>query len=66
MRLLSVNVGKKQTQSKGDELETTGIYKLPASGAVDIGVLGLERDFICDQESHGGPDQAVYVYGSAD
>lgn len=66
MRLLSVNVGQKQTQLKGDELETTGIYKLPASGTVEIGVLGLEHDFICDQASHGGPDQAVYVYGSAD
>jgi MOSC domain-containing protein YiiM len=66
MQLLSVNVGRKQTQPKGDELETTGIYKLPASGPVQIGSLGLESDFICDQESHGGPDQAVYVYGSAD
>jgi MOSC domain-containing protein YiiM len=66
MRLVSVNVGKKQTQLKGDELETTGIYKLPAAGIVEIGVHGLTGDVICDQESHGGPDQAVYVYGTTD
>jgi MOSC domain-containing protein YiiM len=66
MRLVSVNVGKKQTQLKGNELETTGIYKLPAAGMVEIGVPGLMGDFICDQESHGGLDQAVYIYGTTD
>lgn len=66
MRLISVNVGYKKTQVKGQELETTGIYKVPAGGAVTIGRLGLEGDFICDQKNHGGPDQAVYVYSAAD
>lgn len=66
MRLMSVNVGHEQTQVKGNALETTGIYKVPASAPVEIGYLGLERDFICDQKNHGGPDQAVYVYGSTD
>jgi MOSC domain-containing protein YiiM len=66
MRLLSVNVGRKETQLKGDEIETTGIYKVPVTGPVEIGVLGLEPDFICDKKNHGGPDQAVYVYGSTD
>jgi MOSC domain-containing protein YiiM len=66
MRLLSVNVGHKQTQLKGDEIETTGIYKLPAAGTVEIGAEGLRGDFICDQDSHGGLDQAVYVYSTTD
>jgi MOSC domain-containing protein YiiM len=66
MQLLSVNIGSLRTQPKGAELETTGIYKLPASGRVDIGGLGIEGDFIADTENHGGPDQAVYVYGEAD
>lgn len=66
MRLSSVNIGKKRTQVKGIELETTGIYKLPALGSVGITALGMEQDFICDQKNHGGPDQAVYVYGSTD
>jgi MOSC domain-containing protein YiiM len=63
---MSVNVGHEQTQVKGNELETTGIYKEPAAGAVEIGSLGLARDFIGDQASHGGPDQSVYVYGTTD
>jgi MOSC domain-containing protein YiiM len=66
MELLSVNVGTKSTQVKGAGLETTGIYKLPASGRVEVGRLGIDADFIGDLQNHGGPDQAVYVYGEAD
>lgn len=66
MQLMSVNVGRAQTHAKGNDVETTGIYKEPAAGGVEIGSLGLDGDFIGDQASHGGPDQAVYVYGTAD
>ncbi|MFH1185376.1 MAG: MOSC domain-containing protein [Chloroflexota bacterium] len=66
MQLLSANIGKKRTQPKGDGLETTGIYKMPASGVVNITPSGIEQDFIGDQKNHGGPDQAIYVYGTAD
>jgi MOSC domain-containing protein YiiM len=66
MELVSVNIGLLRTQPKGAELETTGIYKLPASGRVEIGALGIEGDFISDAENHGGPDQAIYVYGETD
>jgi len=64
MQLISVNIGEKRTHQKGNELETTGIYKFPASGPVQITALGVRDDFVCDQRHHGGPDQAVYVYGS--
>lgn len=66
MKLISVNIGQKRTQQKGDELETTGIYKLPTQESVEIKLLGIEKDFICDQKNHGGPDQAIYVYGQPD
>lgn len=66
MKLISVNIGQKRTQQKGDELETTGIYKLPTQESVEIKSLGIENDFICDQKNHGGPDQAIYVYGQPD
>lgn len=66
MKLLSVNVGKEQQLQKVDKVVTTGIFKLPASGRVRIGELGLEGDVIMDKKNHGGPDQAVYVYGQAD
>src|SRR5512140_112235 len=66
MRVLSVNIGEKRTQPKGRGLETTGIYKLPTTASVEVGTLGLPGDVICDVKNHGGPDQAVYLYGAPD
>lgn len=66
MQILSINIGQKRTQIKGSELETTGIYKVPTRGPVQVAALGLPGDFICDHKSHGGPDQAVYIYGAPD
>jgi MOSC domain-containing protein YiiM len=66
MKLLSVNIGRKRTHTKGVELETTGIYKDPVSEPVLIETLGFRDDFICDQKNHGGPDQAIFVYGTGD
>ena len=63
MQLLSVNIGSKRTQPKGDEIETTGIYKIPTGESIKITSLGIKEDFICDQKNHGGPDQAIYIYG---
>lgn len=63
MQLLSVNVGKKQTQQNGDKLETTGIYKIPVQESIQVTSLGIKEDFIGSRKHHGGPDQAVYVYG---
>jgi MOSC domain-containing protein YiiM len=66
MKLISINIGQKKTQQNGPKLETTGIYKLPVEGPVHIGALGIDGDFIASKRHHGGPDQAVYVYGGAD
>jgi len=66
VQLFSVNIGQKRTQQNGTRLETTGIYKLPTREPVQIMSLGIKEDFIASKKHHGGPDQAVYVYGSAD
>ncbi len=66
MEIISVNVGQKRTQPKDDGLETTGIYKLPVRQHVTIGPLGIPGDFIGDPKNHGGPDQAIYIYGTPD
>jgi MOSC domain-containing protein YiiM len=66
MQLMSVNIGTARTQPNGDKLETTGIYKLPTLEPARITALGVESDFVCDQKYHGGPDQAVYIYGAPD
>jgi MOSC domain-containing protein YiiM len=66
MHLISVNVGKLQTQQNGNRLEETGIFKTPQSEAVRVTTLGLEGDTVVDKKNHGGVDQAVYLYGNGD
>ncbi len=43
----------------------TGIFKEPVAEA-EVSFLGLRGDTISDTENHGGPDQALYVYGVPD
>lgn len=66
MRLISVNTGHRQAIQRAKSSGITGIFKLPVDGPVQIGALGLEGDFIADIKNHGGPDQAVYLYGTDD
>ena len=66
MKLLSINIGKERQQQRKDYVETTGIYKMPVNKPVEIKSLGIDGDAVCDKKNHGGPDQAIYVYGDAD
>jgi MOSC domain-containing protein YiiM len=66
MNLISVNLGQERTLQRKGRVEQTGIFKFPTNGAVKITKLGLEGDVIVSKKDHGGPDQAVYVYGAAD
>jgi MOSC domain-containing protein YiiM len=65
MQLVSINIGRVQAIQGAKASGVTGIYKLPVDAA-QIMALGLADDAICDRENHGGVDQAVYVYGTAD
>jgi MOSC domain-containing protein YiiM len=65
MKLLSIQLGTARKISKGTTAVLTGIRKLPVA-SVAIGTLGLEGDVIGNSRSHGGPDQAVYVYSQED
>lgn len=65
MRLEAVNLGRRETITLGRRVVDTGIDKRPVERA-SIGPLGLSGDVVADQEHHGGPDQAVYLYGQAD
>ena len=60
MHVVSVNV--KLPPAGGG----TAIDKQPAAGPVAVTADGLEGDGVGDTEHHGGPDQAVYAYGTAD
>lgn len=66
MKLLSVNIGKKETLVRPNKTEQTGIFKRPVSGPVQVTLLGIPGDFIGDAKNHGGPDQAIYIYGQGD
>ena len=66
MILLSVNLGQERILQRKDRLEKTGIFKIPTPEPVWLSSLGLQNDVIVSKKHHGGPDQAVYVYGMAD
>ncbi|HWG85034.1 MAG TPA: MOSC domain-containing protein [Deinococcales bacterium] len=66
MRLLSVNVGSTRPLKVGGRERQTGIFKTPLAGPVEVGPLGLAGDVQVDRKHHGGPDQAVYLYGADD
>ena len=64
MRVLSVNVGLPREVTWRGKPITTGIYKAPVTGRVQIRALNLDGDRQADLRVHGGPDKAVYVYPS--
>ena len=66
MNLISINLGRERILQRKDRFERTGIFKSPADGPVQVTKLGLEGDVIVSKKHHGGPDQAIYVYGAAD
>jgi MOSC domain-containing protein YiiM len=66
MKLISLNLGTGQLIAVGERKIRTGIHKQPTLEPVRIGKLGLDGDEVSDEINHGGPDQAVYVYGLPD
>ena len=66
MQIESVNLGQEQILQNKNRVERTGIFKRPVAGPVHVTAQGLEGDSILSKRHHGGPDQAVYVYGRAD
>jgi MOSC domain-containing protein YiiM len=66
LRLLSVNTGAETPIEGAGKSGKTGIFKRGTDGPVEVSKLGLAGDTISDSENHGGPDQAVYLYGAPD
>ena len=62
MKVLSVNIGlPRDVISKGRSV-TTGIFKEPAEGRVQLRTLNLDGDRQADLKVHGGIYKAVYSY----
>lgn len=66
MKLIYVNIGQERSILNAKASGKTGIYKLPINTPVRIESDGIPEDIICDTKHHGGPDQAIYIYGAAD
>lgn len=66
MKIISVNIGKARSIRADGNPKKTGIYKLPVDGPLEVGSEGLPGDDICATQYHGGPDQAIYIYGQGD
>ena len=65
MNVVSVNAGRAELMKIGARTVSTGIRKAPVERG-HIGTLGLVGDVVADEENHGGPDQAIYLYSSED
>jgi len=67
MEVLSVNVGRATAVQVRRATVQTGIFKRSVHDfPVWVARDGLAGDTICSHQHHGGPDQAVYVYGQPD
>ena len=64
MKIISVNVGLPRNVEWKGKTVTTGIYKEPLRGSVNVRTLNLEGDGQADLSVHGGRSKAVYVYPS--
>jgi MOSC domain-containing protein YiiM len=64
MKIVSVNVGlPREVAWKGTSV-STGIFKSPVQGTVEIRTLNLRGDQQADLTVHGGIHKAVYAYPS--
>jgi MOSC domain-containing protein YiiM len=64
MKVVSVNVGLPRTITWKAQTVTTGIFKRPIDGRVQVRPLNLAGDRQADLSVHGGPDKAIYIYPS--
>jgi MOSC domain-containing protein YiiM len=65
VKVVSVNAGRAEQMRIGARTVSTGIRKGPV-GRGYAGALGLAGDVVADEENHGGPDQALYLYSADD
>lgn len=62
MKLISVNAGLPRQVAWNGGSVTTGIFKQPVRGPIQVGRLNLVGDKQADLSVHGGPYKAVYGY----
>ncbi|MGI9213657.1 MAG: MOSC domain-containing protein [Methylococcaceae bacterium] len=60
--VISINLGLSRAVEYRNRQFSTGIYKQPVTGMVQVGTEGIEGDVQVDRKNHGGSDKALYVY----
>lgn len=63
-KIISVNVGLPRLAVWRGATVSTGIFKKPVEGRVQLRTLNLDGDRQSDLSVHGGPYKAVYAYPS--
>jgi MOSC domain-containing protein YiiM len=64
VKLVSLNVARPRLVVYKGQSISTGIFKQPVSGPVQLRTLNLDGDRQADLSVHGGPHKAVYGYPS--
>ena len=64
MKIISLNIGSKQTVSWRGKPVQTGIYKNPVDGPVVLGKTDVSGDVVADRRCHGGVDKACYLFSA--
>jgi ferredoxin-NADP reductase/MOSC domain-containing protein YiiM len=64
MKIVSLNVGLPRTVQWKGKAVSTGIFKTPVSGRIQLRSLNFDGDRQADLSVHGGLDKAAYVYAS--
>jgi len=57
-----ITEGNPESRDIADRHWTTGFYKQPVTGAVQLTKLGIIGDAVADLRLHGGPNKAVLCY----
>jgi MOSC domain-containing protein YiiM len=64
MKVLSVNIGEKQTVKWRGKSVETGIYKYPVVDSIRLESEDVVGDAVIDRRYHGGVDKACYLYSA--
>ncbi|MFY0688938.1 MAG: MOSC domain-containing protein [Cyclobacteriaceae bacterium] len=62
MKVVSVNIGEKQTIIWRKQEVTTGIFKYPVDHAIRLESEDVVNDHVVDRRFHGGIDKACYLF----
>lgn len=64
LKVISTNIGKKESVNWKGKIVETGIFKKPVQEAIYLGQTDVEKDNVIDRKYHGGIDKACYAYSS--